>query len=141
MGDHSIDFDDFAQPICLGDRNPQQGDMCIVAAWMDTEHQGVSFHQYLEHIPVPHVEREECDSPAHYNGHLAPTDICTGARADRTTCRDDTGAPLMCLDSEGAWKLVGILSREGECLTRSHPDVFTSAIDLNGWISKTIGRS
>ena len=52
----------------------------------------------------------------------------------------DTGAPLMCLDSAGSWKLSGILSHEGECLTRSHPDVFTSVVELSDWISKTIGR-
>lgn len=46
----------------------------------------------------------------------------------------------MCLGEGGAWKLVGILSHEGECLTKSHPDVFTSIVDLSGWISKTIGR-
>ena len=55
--------------------------------------------------------------------------------------QNDTGAPLMCLSSiNRTWNLVGILSHEGECLNRSHPDVFTSTVDLIGWISKTIGR-
>jgi hypothetical protein len=47
----------------------------------------------------------------------------------------------MCLDAQGSWKLTGILTREGECLTRSHPDVFTSMIGLGDWIAKTLGRS
>jgi secreted trypsin-like serine protease len=101
---------------------------------------GVSFQQYLEHIPVPVVDKKVCNSEEHYNGHLAVFDICTGARTDKPTCKHDTGAPLMCLNSEGSWKLTGILSHEGECLTKSHPDVFTSTVALNEWISKTIGR-
>ena len=47
----------------------------------------------------------------------------------------------MCLDSAGSWKLSGILSHEGECLTRSHPDVFISVVELGDWISKTIGTT
>jgi len=101
---------------------------------------GVSFYQYLEHIPVPHVEMNKCNSTEHYNGLLDDSHICSGARADRPTCKGDTGAPLMCLDEAGSWKLVGILSREGECLAKSHPDVFTSTVNWNDWIAKTIGR-
>ena len=52
--------------------------------------------------------------------------------------QSDNGAPLMCLDNEGSWKLMGIQSKEGECLTKSHPDVFTSISVLNDWISKSI---
>ena len=32
----------------------------------------------------------------------------------------------MCLNEQGVWQLHGVLSREGECRTRPHPDVFAS---------------
>ena len=48
---------------------------------------GVSFQQYLEHIPVPVVDKKVCNSQKHYNGHLAVFDICTGARTDKPTCK------------------------------------------------------
>jgi len=136
---HNLEFDELVQPICLGDKVPEQGDMCIIAGVIK-KGEGVSFQQYLEHIPVPVVDKKVCNSQKHYNGHLAVFDICTGARTDKPTCKHDTGAPLMCLDSAGSWKLSGILSHEGECLNRSHPDVFTSVVELSDWISKTIGR-
>lgn len=47
----------------------------------------VSFRQYLEHVPVPVVEKEVCDSPEHYNAHLGVSDICSGARTDKPTCK------------------------------------------------------
>ena len=48
---------------------------------------GVSFYQYLEHIPVPYVEMNKCNSTEHYNGLLEDSHICSGARADRPTCK------------------------------------------------------
>ena len=48
---------------------------------------GVSFQQYLEHIPVPFVDKDLCNSSAHYNGHLGLSDICTGSRTDRPICK------------------------------------------------------
>ena len=48
---------------------------------------GVSFQQYLEHIPVPFVDKDLCNSSAHYNGHLGLSDICTGSRTDRPVCK------------------------------------------------------
>ena len=34
---HSLEFDELVQPICLGDQKPQQGDMCIIAGWIQKE--------------------------------------------------------------------------------------------------------
>ena len=28
---HNLEFDELVQPICLGDKAPEQGDMCIIA--------------------------------------------------------------------------------------------------------------
>jgi len=134
----SFQFDEFVQPICVGEVEPRVGDLCLIAGWSDTPSEGVSFQQYLEHIPVPFVDKDLCNSSAHYNGHLGLSDICTGSRTDRPVCKADNGAPLMCLDPSGYWKLMGIQSKEGECLTKSHPDVFASISAVNDWISKTV---
>ena len=48
---------------------------------------GVSFYQYLEHIPVPYVGMEKCNSTEHYNGLLDDSHICSGARADKPSCK------------------------------------------------------
>ena len=45
----------------------------------------------------------------------------------------------MCLDEpSNSWKLYGVLSKEGECLSPSHPDIFASISDVNDWIGNTI---
>ena len=41
----------------------------------------------MEHIPVPFVDKDLCNSSAHYNGHLGLSDICTGSRTDRPVCK------------------------------------------------------
>ena len=51
----------------------------------------------------------------------------------------DKGAPLMCLNEQGVWQLHGVLSREGECRTRPHPDVFASISLAKTWIENVIG--
>ena len=106
---HSFQFDEFVQPICLGEAEPQNGDMCVIAGWNERQNDGefldssmrrfcivvhtkfpclgVSFHQYLEHIPVPYVDMNKCNSTEHYNGLLEDSHICSGARTDRPTCK------------------------------------------------------
>ena len=51
----------------------------------------------------------------------------------------DKGAPLMCLNEAGVWQLYGLLSREGECQNRPHPDVFASVPASKTWIENMIG--
>ena len=45
----------------------------------------------------------------------------------------------MCLNEQGVWQLHGVLSREGECHTRPHPDVFASISLSKTWIENVIG--
>lgn len=41
----NLDFDELVQPICLGDKLPEQGDMCIIAGWINTAPtQGIFYH-------------------------------------------------------------------------------------------------
>ena len=51
----------------------------------------------------------------------------------------DQGAPLMCLDDNGVGQLQGVLSREGECQLKPHPDVFASVPAAKAWIENVIG--
>ena len=40
----SFIFDDFVQPICIGDSEPAQGDFCIIAGWSEGQTEGTSSH-------------------------------------------------------------------------------------------------
>ena len=54
----------------------------------------------------------------------------------------DFGAPLMCLDeANNSWVLYGVLTREGECLKKSHPDIFASISVAKEWIEETIANN
>jgi hypothetical protein len=45
----------------------------------------------------------------------------------------------MCLNDSGIWQLHGVLSREGECQLKPHPDVFASVETSKTWIENVIG--
>ena len=68
--------------------------------------------------------------------HIAMTSICN---LTFLIFQNDTGAPLMCLDeSSKTWQLYGVMSREGECLERSRPDIFASIPIAKQWIDNII---
>ena len=37
---HSFEFDQYVQPICLGEAEPQNGDMCVIAGWNERPNEG-----------------------------------------------------------------------------------------------------
>ena len=37
---HSFEFDQYVQPICLADAEPQNGDMCVIAGWNERPNEG-----------------------------------------------------------------------------------------------------
>ena len=43
--------------------------------------------QYLDYVPVPYFDPQSCNSTEHYNGQLQVDALCTGTRADKSTCR------------------------------------------------------
>ena len=46
--------------------------------------------QYLDYVPVPYFDPQSCNSTEHYNGQLQVDALCTGTRADKSTCRVST---------------------------------------------------
>ena len=47
---HNLEFDELVQPICLGDKVPEQGDMCIIAGVIK-KGEGMKIYFYLNYIP------------------------------------------------------------------------------------------
>ena len=47
-------------------------------------------------------------------------------------CRDD---------AQNRWFLYGVLTREGECLKESHPDIFASISVAKNWIEESIANN
>ena len=37
----SFQFDEFVQPICVGEVEPRVGDLCLIAGWSDTPSEGL----------------------------------------------------------------------------------------------------
>ncbi|XP_059087238.1 uncharacterized protein LOC131883724 isoform X1 [Tigriopus californicus] len=132
--------DGLVQSICMSDKPVEPEQTCVTAGWSDAEKGGLTFRQYMDYMPMPNYDLNKCNTTEHYNGLLGTDVLCTGTKSKDSGCRDDIGAPMMCNDSEGVWKLYGILNHEGVCRNVPHPDVYTSIPVHRSWIDQVMGR-
>ena len=104
---------------------------------------GVSFVQYLTHIPQPSLTTEECNSAEHYAGLVPASSLCTHhtVLASTRSVQGGAGSPLLCLsESTGSWEVVGLLSHmQGTHYTRQRPLVFSSVLEARTWVASTVG--
>lgn len=139
--------------------------LCLTAGWGVDPNDMASTEQYLKYLPVPTMPTEKCNSSLHYNGSLTGDAICAGyLSSSKTTCyvktqihfffaistvdrsfhfpQNDEGAPLMChIQSNGQWRLEGILSYHGNCGKRPHPAIYNSITSsISNWIRNTVGN-
>lgn len=100
-----FELNSMVNSICLAEEDIKPGQLCVTAGWADAEkgtkemtlfyiykHDegvllGVSFHQYLDYLPVPLVNLTSCNSEEHYNGFLDQSFVCTGERDKEMDCR------------------------------------------------------
>ena len=50
---HNLEFDELVQPICLGDKVPEQGDMCIIAGVIKKGEGKKIYFYFLSILAVP----------------------------------------------------------------------------------------
>ncbi|KAI4465879.1 transmembrane protease serine [Holotrichia oblita] len=135
--------------ICLPRTTINTRQVCVTAGWSFNKPQDLnifltetSAQRHLRHITVPIIDQEQCNSTAHFNGHVTKEKLCTGhPGSEETHCYNDAGAPLMCYSKDtSSWQLYGILSYSNSCGRSSHPSVYTSiSPKITKWITNTIG--
>ncbi|KAF5269253.1 hypothetical protein FQR65_LT02554 [Abscondita terminalis] len=128
--------------ICLPRDEIEPRQLCVTAGWGVNKPGETERHQYLNYLPVPTIDIENCNSSEHYNGRLTADKICAGyTDSDKTPCYNDEGAPLMCFsDISNTWELRGLLSYHANCGRSRHPALYSSITeDTRQWISNTTG--
>ncbi|KAK4879292.1 hypothetical protein RN001_007438 [Aquatica leii] len=128
--------------ICLPNNEIEPRQLCVTAGWGINQPGETDRHQYLNYLPVPTIDVDNCNSTEHYNGRLTEDKICAGyTDSDKTPCYNDEGAPLMCFsDASNTWELRGLLSYHANCGRSRHPALYSSINkDTRQWISHTIG--
>ena len=110
-----FEFNSMVNGICLAEEDVKPGQLCVTAGWSTVGDGGkckcilvglvirivlfimyllffisllgLSFLQYLSHVPAPTVEAEVCNSTQHYHGLLPQGSLCSGPRNDQSQCR------------------------------------------------------
>lgn len=129
--------------VCLPKLDIEPRQLCVVTGWGVSKPGDMNRQNYLNYLPVPLTDTNECNSTKHYNGMLGVDKICAGyTDSEKTPCYNDEGAPLMCFSDEvSSWELQGVLSNHDNCGKSNHPAVYTAINNkIKEWIFNTIGR-
>lgn len=97
--------------ICLPKHPIQQfqpRQICVMAGWGFSVNGEVDLQKYLNFLPLPTYDIEECNATTHYAGFITKDNICAGfTDTNKGPCYNDEGAPLMCESGGGSvrWEI------------------------------------
>ena len=125
--------------LCLPDnQHPvQPGTACDVVGWGDLSYRGGT-PKTLQHVQLPIVSLEECNTPKVYNGKVNELNLCAGfSQGGKGACHGDSGGALTC-EREGRHYAEGIVYGGFECARPNAYELFTDVAKMKAWIVKTI---
>ncbi|KAK4472080.1 hypothetical protein MN116_005451 [Schistosoma mekongi] len=123
----------------VGKEWPRTNQKCIAAGW------GCSFVDgpptlKIQAVELPVLQPETCISM--YSAYINLTDeheFCAGYHNfGKGVCPGDSGGPLVCEDSNGDYKLAGIVSATHSKLPADYPAIFTRVSYFTKWINDVI---
>ncbi|XP_057336958.1 uncharacterized protein LOC130675357 isoform X1 [Microplitis mediator] len=122
--------------VCVPNQQFQPRALCVTAGWGFPLNGEINLK--LKFLPIPIYNTEECNATSHYAGFITKSNICAGfTGADKGTCYNDEGAPLMCASETGRWELQGLLSHHSRC-SRDHPAIYSSLSPAISWLQHSI---
>ncbi|XP_044007648.1 transmembrane protease serine 9-like isoform X1 [Aphidius gifuensis] len=124
--------------ICLPDVNEKFETNCIISGW-GRSGPSPSLSSALLEANIPLLDIGVCKQAYGNTVHLQEGHLCAGHTNGSTgSCVGDSGGPLQCRGSDGAWKLVGITSFGFGCARVGFPDVYSDVSIYSGWITDTM---
>ncbi|GAU92522.1 hypothetical protein RvY_04593 [Ramazzottius varieornatus] len=97
----------------------------------------------LQQLYLPIVPDEVCRNASQYNGILSDSMLCAGYLLSMVgdSCHGDSGGPLTCKRTDGAWEVHGVTSFGGlRCAEEGHPGIYARVVHALDWISQTMGE-
>lgn len=131
----AVKFNEFVKSICLPEEETDYVDEnAVLAGWGNVKGGGATSN-VLQQANLPVISNEECSK-----GHALPIPeflICTGSKAgDKGACNGDSGGPLMLLDKNNRWKVIGLVSWGRRGCNPEFPTVYTRVSYYLEWIDK-----
>ncbi|XP_045461316.1 CLIP domain-containing serine protease 2-like isoform X3 [Harmonia axyridis] len=142
-----VSYTDYVRPICLPTlleerKKTYNGMTLTVAGWGQTENRSSSSVKLKVLVPV--MKLSQCEALlSKARKVISAEQICAGGEENKSSCRGDSGGPLMSfsVDENGLlnWYLAGILSYGPvPCGFKDWPSVYTRVSKYMGWILKHI---
>lgn len=143
---HKVEFSDAVMPICLPN-NLNLMKNFTTAGWgsrgtvvynSTNKNMTDQRSRYLLKVNVPLVNFSVCAET--WKDVYENSQICAGGKENEDTCDGDSGGPLMQLNDDGRWSLVGITSfgwaesGVSYCGTKDLPSVYSKVYSFKKWI-------
>eukprot|EP00111_Clytia_hemisphaerica_P003085 TCONS_00008761-protein len=130
----------YVNRICLPQQNEvlPVGTVCYISGWGKL-YVGGSATNLLQELKVPIVKRKVCQQRNHFNGHIVNDNmICAGYNDGMnfgSGCHGDSGGPLACAQTDGSWRLYGVVSwGSPQCNGLDRYTVFARVSKYMDWI-------
>ncbi|XP_030641070.1 chymotrypsin-like elastase family member 2A [Chanos chanos] len=133
----SVTFSDTIQPACL----PEAGYIlpnnapCYITGW-GRLYTGGPLADILQQVLLPVVDYAICSQSDWWGSQVTTSMLCAGGDGVVSGCNSDSGGPLNCQNSSGAWEVHGVVSFGYRiCNYPEKPTVFTQVSSYMDWIS------
>ncbi|KAM3911454.1 coagulation factor IX [Leptodactylus fuscus] len=132
----SIKLNDYARPICIGNRDFTDKLLKTiphswVTGWGHVRFQGRPTIK-LQKLAVPNIDRATCKKSSRF--HVSTTMFCAGySDEEKDTCQGDSGGPHSS-EFRSVWFLTGITSWGDKCAEKDKYGVYTRVSRFTDWI-------
>merc|ERR1712002_491469 len=137
----SVTLSDQVQLACI----PPAGSLlpnlypCYITGW-GRLYTGGPIADKLQQALMPVADQATCSQPDWWGIAVRTTMVCAGGDGIVAGCNGDSGGPLNCKNTEGAWEVHGIASFVSGlgCNYEKKPTVFTRVSAFNDWIDQVM---
>lgn len=134
----TVVFNEFIKTICLPDGGKTYvGEIATLAGWGNLAGNlvgGGTTSNILQEASFPVQSNDECTRV--HGISIAPSLICTSSKdGDKGACNGDSGGPLMLLDKNNRWKVIGLVSWGRRGCNPEFPTVYTRVTHFLEWIN------
>ncbi|GIY49567.1 hypothetical protein CDAR_565342 [Caerostris darwini] len=129
-------FNEFVKIICFPETPKDYiGEVVTLAGWGHTNGASSARSDVLQEASFPIISNDQCSRT---HGVSIPSSLICAAvlSEDKGACNGDSGGPLMLLDENDRWKVIGLVSWGRRGCNPKFPTVYTRITHFMDWIKK-----
>lgn len=125
----------------VDDRRITSGMPVYTYGWGWTRAQRGTSTDGLRSVRLELTSPERCTEISGYDGAKLNSALCAGGRNFESSCKGDSGGPLIYYgDRDGNPRIIGVVSSGEACGSTGVPDLYTRVGPVYSWIRETMAR-